>query len=460
MPFRRICILCTALVLLIPCAASAQEQQVALDQDGAVFVIDRDLRDRLNLFQDVSGFQEASLFEVDGESFELVIQYRRNDRTLRERRTLSAEDVDNLRTWVTRRIRETRTVVDLNQEGRYGFLAATTYLSSIEGALIGDALGASDDGVATMSLIGGAVGFFAPLIATRNATVTEGEADMTFYGGVQGFVHGLQLYGLIEGDGDDLDEGRALSGLSAALGAGESILYYSIARRNAWTGGHAEMTSFTGLSGNLIGLGLTAGFGGEDPNVPTASSLSLAGSFVGGYLGHRMGRTDQYTQGDARIYLLSGLQAANLSGSLAAANDAGDGRGVALAVTGAGTAGLLLGRLLVRDRDFSKSQGNITILGAFAGSLLGGGFAEAADAENDTIALLQAAGSLVGSGITYGLFAADARRQAHRQTGDEKASVDLDLEISPTAARIPMPDGRFMRVSDTVVPQVTLRARF
>lgn len=456
MSFRHVYAVCFALLLLSPFTAFAQEQQVPLDQDETVFVIDRDLRERLSLFQDVSGFQEAALYKVTDTKFELVIQYRQENQTLRERRTLTADDVEDLRARVTQQIRQTRTVVDLNQEGRYGFLAATTYLSSIEGALLGGAFGASDDGIATMSLIGGAVGFFAPLIATRNATVTEGEADMLFYGGLQGFAHGLQIYGLLEGDDDDVDGGRGLSGLSAALGAGESILYYSLARRNAWSGGHAEMISTTGLSGNLIGLGLTAAFADEDADVRTASALSLAGSLVGGYLGHRMGRTEQYTQGDARIYLLSGIQAANLSGSVLAVSNAGDSRGVILTVTGAGTAGLLIGRLLVRDRDFSKTQSNITILGAFAGSLLGGGFAAAADAEGETVALLQAAGSLVGSGITYGFFAGDARRQAR----SERASVDLDLQITPTAARIPMTDGESIRMSNAVVPQVTLRARF
>jgi len=454
-PSRLICLLAVVVLLAPATDLYAQEQQVPLDQDSTLYVVDADLRQNLNLFPDVRGFQEAVLYRLDDGEYELVIQYRQESRTLRERRALSEAEVRDLRTRITRQLADTGTVVNLNQEGRYGLLASTTLLSLSEGALLGAALGLEGDGIGTMTLLGGASGFFAPLLLTRNASVTEAEADMTFYGGIQGYAHAAQLYALVNGDDDTFDE-RGTAALAAVLGAGESALGYTLARRNNWSGGHAEMTSFTGLAGNLIGLGLAQGLTQDEVGVRGASALSFAGSIAGGVIGHRMGRSDTYTQGDARIYLLSGVQTANLVGSVLAAAGVEGEQGPALTVTGAGVAGLAGGRLLVRDRDFTKSEGNIVALGNFAGSLLGGGLAAASDAEGSTVAVLQALGSLAGSAISYGVFAKDARRRAQSGT----AAVNLDINVTPSMASVPGPDGRRVRLSDSIVPKVTLTARF
>jgi hypothetical protein len=452
---RRILVsLSLALVLLVS-SAQAQQQQVPLDRDSTVYAIDAELREELGLFLEVEGFQEAVLFQVADEAYELVIQSRVDQRTLREERTLTSQEVADLRERVTRRLAETGTRVNLNQEGRYGLLASTTYLSLLEGGLLSAAFGLDGGGAGAMTLMGGAAGFFVPLLATRNTPVTEAEADMTFYGGIQGFVHGLQFYSLASGD-DGEGNGRLAAGLSAALGAGESVLAYSIARRNNWSGGHAEMTSSTGLSGNLVGLGLAQGLAASEVSPRLASGLSLAGSVAGALIGHRMGRSDTYTQGDARIYLLSGLQAANVVGSVLVAAEVDGEQGPALAITAAGVAGLAGGGLLVRDRDFTKSQGNIVALGTVAGSLFGGGVAAAAEAEGAGVALLQAVGSLTGSILTYSIFAGEAEQRARRSS----AGLTLDLNVAPSMASGSGPRGELVRLADRIVPQVTLRARF
>jgi hypothetical protein len=38
--------------------------------------------------------------------------------------------------------------------------------------------------------------------------------------------------------------------------------------------------------------------------------------------------------------------------------------------------------------------------------------------------------------------------------------VNLDLNVTPSMATVPGPDGRRVRLSDSVVPKVTLTARF
>lgn len=451
-------VLCFALVLLIPgllipLTAQAQEAQVPLSPDSTVTSIDAELRRTLELFPEADGFQRAQLYQVGPTTYELVIEYRPAGQILRERRTLTADEVEQLRQRVAAQLRATNTRVGLNQEGQVGLIASTTFLGLVEGSLLAGALDTDSESVAALPLMGGAMGFFAPLLVTQNATVTEAEADLTFYGGIQGYAHAAQLAAFASRDPD----GPAVSALAAVLGAAESTAGYLTARNNGWSGGHAEMTSFTGISGNLLGLGLGATLVGEsteDASRQVIAGLSFLGSFSGAYLGHRMGRTNRYTQGDARIYFQTGLQAVNLMGSLLVNTDV-EGTGAGALITAAGAGGLALGRRLVRGRTFSKSEANLTFLGSVAGSLLGGGLAALSDADGASVALLQGLGSGLGFGITYGLFADDARRR----TAPSTAGIDLEMRLEPHLDT-PVGRGRTGGLHEQVIPKVTLRATF
>jgi len=435
--------------------AMAQEQRVPLTSDGSLFVLTSEIEDELDLFPGVDGFQQAQLYNVSATEYELVIEYAENGRTLRERRSLTEQEVSDLRSRVSAALSATNFRMTRDDEGRYGLLAATTVLSLAEGALIGNAIGLEGDGVGTLTLIGGATGFFAPLILSRNRGATESEADMVFYGGTQGFLHGVQLYYLI--GGDEAEGERGLSALVALGGLTESIAGYVIAREKNWTGGHAEMTSFSGYAGNAIGLGTAIAIGGDESNARLISGLSLTGSLLGGYVGHRLGRTNQYTQGDARIYSLSGLTFANLTGSLYAVSSSSSSNANVAAglVTASGVAGLLVGRTLVRQKRFSKTEGNITVLGSIAGSLFGAGIGVTSDASGDATALLQATGALAGAAITYGIFSGDARRRAMRTSG-----VDLDVSVMPAVGAPNIPGFQHMDVSNRIRPQVNVRLTF
>lgn len=437
------------LVCLIPYRAQAQEVQVPLSPDSTITTIDAELRNALNLFPDVAGFQQAQLFKLSENEYELVIAYREGAQVLRERRLLTAADVADLRQRVARGLETSDRRVGLNQEGQVGLIASTTVLGLVEGGLLAGAFGVEDEGAVALPLMGGALGFFVPLMATQNAPVTEAEADLTFYGGVQGYVHAVQLATLADGDAD----GPAVAGLAAVLGAVEGTVGYLTARSSGWSGGHAEMVSLNGVSGNLLGLGLGASLA-DDANV--AAGVSLLGSIAGVYFGHRMGQTERYTQGDARIYVQTGWQAVNLTGSLLAAADADDGRSVAALVTGTGAAGLALGRVLVRNRTFTKGEANLTFLGSVAGSLLGGGVAALSDVDGSGVAVMQALGSAAGFGITYGLFAGDARQR----TTLSAAGMDLQLRLEPHFTGQRGGPGAGATGVGPVTPRVTFRASF
>lgn len=431
------------LIAVVPEAAWAQDTQVALNQEGTLYTIDADLRDRLDLFTDVEGFQNATLYRIedapDDAAFELVIVYRTGDRRQRERRTLSQKEVATLRQRITRRMQAREARFDRNQDGRNSFLAATTAIGVVEGLSLGAVLvgnGALSENetslVTALPLAGGALGFFVPLLTTRDSRVSESAAALTGYGGLQGYTHGVQLL-LLVGGGDGSVSPQALFALGGALSAAEARLGYVIGNRFSWKAGMGEMVSYTGTLGNLIGLGAGATLlGGDDDVFDDSRSLrpyvasSLLGSLGGIYVGHRLARTGAYTEGDARIYLTSGLLGAQLAGTLLIVSDAEGTRRTSGLLTAGAAGGLGLGALLTgRRRDFSNADGNIAALGAYAGALLGSAIAQTSNAEDGSALLLSSLGSALGFGVSLALFAGDARERAQQASR-------LDLRIRPT----------------------------
>ncbi|MFB6248728.1 MAG: hypothetical protein ABEL97_09180 [Salinibacter sp.] len=453
--FALACAALAALGLGAAAPSAAQDTQVPVDPDSTVYVIDPALREAGNLFPAVSGFEEATLYRVEGGGYELVVRYQEEGRVRRERRSLSREEVRTLRARVGRALAARTGQRSFTQEGRYGLIAATTVHGLIEGGLLAGALGTQDGNAATIVLLGGAAGFFVPLFATQDTRVTEGEADATFYGGLQGYGHAVQLTALFTG-GDA--EGRGTAGLAALLGAAEGTAGYLAARRNDWTGGHAEMITYTGLGGNAIGLGLGAALLGEDDTADderrarVLGGTALLGSLAGMYLGHRMGRTDRYTEGDARIYVQTAVQGANLVGSFLSGDEFPNARTGSLLLTGSAVAGGLLGRRLVRDRDFTGTQGNLVALGSVAGSLLG--LAVTLESGETATAIAQALGSAAGFGVTYGLLEGEARRQAASAT----SSFDLNVRVGPGLARRAATGEAGL--ADRIAPHVALSASF
>lgn len=435
----------------------AQDRQVPVDQDSTVYSLTPDLREALGLFPEVSGYQGAELYRGE-EDFELVIRFEQNGQVRRERRSLSVADVRELRREVTKALGTVGEQRSFTQEGRYGLIAATTFHGLVEGGLIVGAIGEEEGNAGSIVLASGAAGFFFPLLATRRVRVTEGEADMTFYGGAQGYAHAAQTASLLLGSDAD---GRFTAGLAAVFGAVEGTAGYLVARRNNWSGGHAEMVSFTGLGGNLIGLGLGAALV-EDPGQTEEfgqenrilSGMSMVGSLAGIYLGHRMGRTGRYTEGDARVYLQGALQGVNLMGSFLALGEV-QTRATALLLTGSGTAGGLLGRWMVQDRDFTGTEGNLIALGSVAGSLLGLAFT-AGDSTEDSAVIAQSLGAATGFGITYAVLEGEAQRR----TSSSTSSFDLDVNVGPGVARVPASGSVGSGGATRIAPRLTLSASF
>jgi len=464
-PPRLVCL--AVLWMLLACIGPvhAQEVQVPLDADSTLYTLNAELEQDLDVFPEVAGFQQAVLYRQSDGAYELVIQYREGARTLRQRRTLTASEADTLRRRITEALQASGTRVQLNQEGRTDLLTATTLLGIAEGGLLAGALAGEDDGslIAALPLLGGGLGFFIPLAASQNATVTEGAAALTGYGGLQGYGHAVQLVGLVGGDDAD---GRFTSGFAALLGATEAALGYRIGSRTGWSGGTAEMIAYTGTFGNLIGLGAGLVVVGSDDDVEAAfdagnrvrviSGLSLLGSVGGMWAGHRLAHAERYTEGDARTYLNAGLLGAQVGGSILSLTESPSEspRFVAGTLTASALGGLAAGTVLLRDRDFSKSEGNLIALGTYAGGLMGSALAAVGESEAEGALVLSTLGSVLGFGISIGIFAEDAERRARTATSA------LDLRITPSLQAPRTPDAGPSSWTRSVRPGLTLRASF
>jgi hypothetical protein len=409
---------------LAPLDAQAQDVQVAFDSTGTRYVLDARARARLGLFPEVDGFIEARLFRTAPDAFELVLLVRRDDRRVRATRVLTAAEVQALRDRVDAALARTRLTTP-DQDGRALFLASTTALAITEGGLLIGALDIADGSAAATPLLLGAAGFFVPLLLTRNATVTRAQAVSTLYGGTQGVVHGFQLGVLLRRE-NSASTGAALGLL---LTPAEAALGGVLARRNDWTTGHARMLGYAGLSGNALGLGVAAAASRRDATGRAQAASSLAGSLVGAYAGHRLGRTGRYTSGDARIFFLAGVQAVNLVGS-AAINDDPEARPAATVLTLAGVGGLGLGALLTRRPAFSDRDAGFLWLSSVAGSLLGGGLALAVEASGRPAGVMQAAGAAAGFGITLGLLRGDALEREDPEAS--AARLRFDVSVTPS----------------------------
>ena len=305
--------------------------------------------------------------------------------------------------------------------------------------------------IAGFPLLAGAAGFFGPFFAMQDRPISEASGTLTGFGGLQGYAHGAQVAALF---GDDDVDGQLTAGFMAVAGAAEATVGYHIGSTRGWSPGMAEMVAYNGVAGNLLGFGVGVTASGDESAARSIAGASLVGSALGGFVGHRMGRTNTYTRGDARLYSQTGLLAAQLAISATLVGDVDDARGIGGLLTGAGLVGLGTGAALVRERDFSTYASNLITLGNYAGSLLGAGLATVADGSSDAVTVMQALGAVAGFGITYRVFAPDARRAAM-----SNANASLRLRVMPSLTVAPE-SAVSAEAGRRLQPGLSLHARF
>src|SRR5262245_32565256 len=190
----------------------AEETRVPLDVEARVEQIDADLARRAGLFAGVAGFRSAQLFEQTDSSWVLDIEFERDGRIVRDRRSLDAAGVAALRQDVSTHLAAPPAFDAEDRRGKVLLLAG----SAVLGLAFYDwaiPTAADQDGKAAVAtgMLAAAGSFFVPWLLTRNAVVTPGMANLALYGGTRGIVHGMLVHEAINANRiDDDGDGRLL----------------------------------------------------------------------------------------------------------------------------------------------------------------------------------------------------------------------------------------------------------
>jgi len=448
------------LIVLLPVALAApghaQEVLVPIDDEGKLESIDAELERELGLFTEYENFREARLFQVSDTSFVLEISHQPQERLLKVRLPLSAEEAFEFRRKVTERIELRKPRAVLNQEGRAKLLGGILTLSLGYYGWAVPVMFDMNDGktiVAVYMLTSGG-SFFAGLSATRNITVTDGAATFSLYGATRGIVHGMSLYGLAKGEDAS---GRGLVGFGLLGSLSEAMAFFAIADRADMSAGTAEMVGIGGDFGLGLGLGaahLADAF--DDGKEQGLAASVLLGSGAGLLAGKFLADKQPYTRGDVYVLRGVGFLGTYIPLALVDLAEPEDDRIYTGAAMAGSVIGLGLGHYLVRGKDFTTGQGTLINLSELAGGLVGLGVAylvSSDDDDNSALYLtLSALGATGGFLLLYPSFA--RRAQAH-----EKSS-SWNIRFAPEGLLALAMSKRFSTSSELTILLAKLEFRF
>lgn len=281
------------------------EKPIPFDGAGKVMVVTRALRDQLKLFPEVKDLAGARLLRSDS-IFVLEITLNNGDR---ERTILSADERDRLRHQVESGLAATP-MATVNQKGRGLFL-----LSQLPIAMAAYSPGllaitrAEGTGAVALYMIGAAGFYFGPMYVTRRMAMTEAQAVMSVDYGYYGIFNSFAITTLL-GMGNLFSsnsaawQGQVRAGVLFATSVGGQFLGYRLGR--PFSLGQARYASLLTDCGMVDGLLLgtsvqTFNKNSVEGNGKVNSALTLVGSGAGGYVGYRLARQQNWTEGQAIV---------------------------------------------------------------------------------------------------------------------------------------------------------------
>lgn len=340
--------------------AAAQETAVPLDSLGKLYVIDQGLERKIGLFDDYPGFVEARLYQAADSSYALEIIQEVESQQVRRRLPRTPEDVQSLRVHVTRAVllRSPQAIYD--QRGRGAFLVNSALLAA---GFYGWAVPVAADEQDGARAVGGyffltAAGVLIPYFTTEQTDISRSQAMMDFYGGSRGIAHGIALYYLTD---PQTDSERAPYGWAVIGSVAERLAFGQWARHVKMTEGHAAVIGVGGDAGTALSAILASGHDLWNEDFQSAAGgLVLGGSIAGIVIGDQLAKAGDYSRGDA--YVLRGLTwlGAGVPAALGDVVDA-SGKDVSSMATLGGLAALGVGHRLLRNIEFTSSQG-LTVL--------------------------------------------------------------------------------------------------
>jgi len=392
--------------------------------DG-IQVITPSMAEGTDYFADYPGFQQATVYKTTTDELILEIIYRQEGAFLKERKTVSQDELnricDEVMAKMTAAVHDDN---DADRDGRRKIIGATMGYSLL---YYGWALPVSFDAKSSDSYSGaylliGASGYFIPMLATQNSTITKGMAKGYTYGCFLGITHGLALGTLINGG----TNANSTLGISVLTSVAEGIGGLQYARNHQLSRAYMRTMGSMGTWGLAYGMGLPLLAESRDNAVYAGAALGM--SALGVFAGDQLAAKLKPADGDVTVINGMGLIGAFLP--LAIVNtfngaEADEKAYVGGAILGS-LAGLTLGFRKTSKMDYTRSEGNIVMLGIIAGGLIGSGTALLVGTEGPTGTWL------VGAGMLGGFLLAD-RMTLKKKRKDNSMGASLSFDFNPVA---------------------------
>jgi hypothetical protein len=413
-----------------------RERQEALLPDRGVLEIGVDLRNRLSLFPEVTGFRWARLFlAADGTAI-LEIESLQDGRLVRERRRLGDAELTRFRDDLAGRLDTAGRSALAPREGRGGLVLGHTLLGvGFHGWAVPVALDVnSPQGAVAAYLLTAGASFYLPYRLTRGRPVTETHRGLSLYGGTRGILAGLLVGDMVAGDDPDGSRsGRAMLGGGVLAGAAGGTLGYMAVERWGPTRGSADLWGAFMDGGFLAGAAvayLAGPYGLEEVerrdgdlvwieertrNRAVGHGLTLLGGVAGGGIGGWLSGRRAYTPGDVaalRSAAVLGVQTGFTTARLLGAED--DGEPYVAAMLAGGVASAWATDRWATPRGLDRGEGLLVNAGHLAGTATAAGITyllvDAIDGNETALLLASTAGGILGAGLVWRAVADGPRR--------------------------------------------------
>jgi hypothetical protein len=445
-----VALLAGALLLISSGFAQAQvvtESPAPFDSAGRITTITPPLAARIGLAPDVwpvtGDYEEVRLYSSSAGGYVLAV-HRRGGTIERHAFTTGAREA--LRSAVSRGMAVAGRPVSeerpelISEPARGAFVRNQMLVAAlIYGPAAATFPGDASERTAAYLLVTGGT-FFALMAASKNIAVTRAQNHLATDGAYRGAFMARGLAFAFDVDEDDADAWAASALLGGIVG---SIAGFRLGRGYTDSEAHAATLGSTTLGGTTAGiLGTLGAFEGNGSKDRAAVGGIVAAGLLGYALGVRYPRRASYrvTAGDVMALLPAGLVGAALAATPVVNSD---DRAITALVTAGYLTGLLVGdRLLVRQHDFTESEGRLTQLGTLAGGLIGLGVSVMSDADETAALTLVAVGGFGGMALTVAIAdpqLAGARTGMRPEpTGRRGARVELaPTSIAHALARVP-----------------------
>ncbi len=405
------------------------ETQVPFDPAGQIYEIDSLMAQEITFFTNYPEINKALLLRKPDSSYVIEI-YSKKDKTLVKKRIpISEETRLQIKNEITKLKIQGKGARDRSGFSRFlGYSFIFAY--GTQAPLITAGVRPKDAhiGVA-IYMLSSAAGFFIPLLSTGHCDVSKAHAEMYLLGG----IHGLYIAGALSAMGGmHLFKSPGAFITTGGSIVGEYMGFQSVNRFNLSMGrGH---TIFTTGDFSAVGAAAMLGLFDNWENHRFSGKQYLATSLVG--LGGGMAAGVLLTKklslddGDPIIFQQSGIV-----GGLAlpvALSWVGKEKFSENAYIAAGLVGLGLGSAagykIIRNRNFTESEGNIICLGGYAGALTGVGIAYLTNSRDSRLYWSSALiGDVVGSLITAKLIKAGSSKSHSRLQFHPETAISLGL---------------------------------